>query len=306
MLVSVQYLTLRVKKILVSVQYLFVITLQNGLRVALVISDSMMGFFGSFLSTKVADLTAQVVGIARQDTQVASTIPTTQNDASQQHLDPENTSLNQVESQRSNAHDASLESTATTDQNKNTAVQKPTSLNLPQMGSQSTRQDDTEGKKHNKMSETRQGSTGSQENKRKLARQSVESDETVIALSCNDRLTTSEEINDNHITDELACQTSELEEDKKIVNEKQNDPNNKKQNMKHVSIDKQESVTDKIDSGTHSDKQEVDTGSKHTDTKKDSKEVSDKKVDGSAEEGKENSEGKDVKEGAKKKGQRSC
>lgn len=270
------------------------------------ISDSMMGFFGSFLSNKVADLTAQVVGITRQDTQV----PTTQTDThtSQQHsVDPEKTNSSQVQSQRStNAHDASLESTTTTDQNKNTAVQKPTSLNLPQMGNQNIRQDDTEGRKHSKISETRQGSSGSQENKRKLARQSVESDETVIALSLDDRLTTSEEINDNHINDELVCQTNEIEEGIKVVNKKQNDFKSKKQSSKHVSIDEQETVTEKIDSETHTEKKETNIGSKHTDTKKEdgNKEVSDKKVDGSAEEGKENSEGKDTKEGTKKKGQR--
>lgn len=284
------------------------------------ISDSMMGFFESFLSNKVADLTAQVVGITRQDTQVvgitrqdtqvASTVPTTHTDThtSQQHLaDPEKTSVSHVEAQRSNTLDASSEHTATTDQSKNTGVQKPTSLNLPQSGNQSIRQDDTEGRKHDKMRETRQGSSGSQENKRKLERQSVESDETVIALSLDDRLTTSEEINDNHINDELVCQTNEIEGGIKVVKKKQNNLRSKKQSSKHVSIDEQESVTEKLDSETHSEKKEANTSSKDTDTKKDdAKEVSDKKVDGSAEEGKENSEGKDAKEGTKKKGQRNC
>ncbi|KAK3861994.1 hypothetical protein Pcinc_032100 [Petrolisthes cinctipes] len=253
-----------------------------------------MGFFGSFLSNKVADLTAQVVGITRQDTQTASTETTTQNitNPSMQHLDTEKTSLNQIESHKSNAHENPT--ATTTNQNINTPAQKPTSLNLPQMGgNQNTscniRQDDTEGEKHTKMGEARQGSTGSQENKRKLARQSVESDETVIAL------TNSEEMNDNHMTDEI-------DGDIKPVNEKQNELESKKQNGKHGSKEeKQESTTDKRDPAKHSDNRETDTRSIHTDTKRDGRQVSDNKGDKSAEEGKENAEGKDDKEGTKKK-----
>ncbi|KAK4316388.1 hypothetical protein Pmani_012438 [Petrolisthes manimaculis] len=249
-----------------------------------------MGFFGSFLSNKVADLTAQVVGITRQDTQTASTDTTTQNitNPSQQHLDTEKTSLNQIESHKSNARENTT--ATTTNQNINTPAQKPTSLNLPQMGrNQNTscniRQDDTEGEKQTKMGEARQGSTGSQENKRKLARQSVESDETVIAL------TNSEEMNDNHMTDEM-------DGDIKPVNELES----KKQNGKHGSKEeKQESTTDKRDPAKDSDNQETDTRSIHTDTKRDGRQVSDKKGDKSAEEGKENAEGKDDKEETKKK-----